>query len=120
MNAAVQLSIFDVPIARRTDPESSKLAGDALTHSGARGKQKQLALDAVKAHPGRTSLELAERTGLCRFFLAKRLADLNNAGDVHKGALIRCAVSGNLACPWWLGPDPMRFSLSTIPAADAA
>ena len=112
----LQGGLFDPPIARRTDPASSKEAAAAITASGARTDQRSQCLAAVKEHPGKTSLELADLTGICRYVLARRLSELQQLRQVHKGALVRCAASGRLGCAWWLGPDPLQ----PPPAAVAA
>lgn len=110
MNAAASsLELFgqraplrvETPIARARDPESSHLAAKEITANGKRQAQQQQTSDAVRAHPGRTSQELAQITGLDRYMLARRLPECVTAGTVKKGALIECIVTRRKAIAWW-------------------
>lgn len=88
------------PAARSTDPNASHDAAAHITASGARGAQQQMAAKAVEQYPGLTSLELAKRSSMCRFVLARRLPECITAGTVKRGQERRCSVSGRLACTW--------------------
>jgi predicted HTH transcriptional regulator len=103
--AAAQIELdFTVlpPAARRTDPDSSKDAAWEMDWSGARGKQMGQVYELLSRLPGRTSLELAQHSGLDRYQIARRLADLEHAGLVAKGAKRQCAVGNRPAMEWWL------------------
>lgn len=97
----VPVCTIQTPIARRTDPESSHLAAEHVTRSGARAHQQAQAIAAVRAYPGMTSFELAMRTDLDRYMLARRLPEVVCAGLVRKGDSKRCSVTGRLALTWW-------------------
>lgn len=99
------LPLFDNPvthpIARKSDPVSSKEAAHKLTDSGKRQTQCNTILALVKRYPGRTSLELAELTfEFDRYIFARRLADLEHMGLVRKASVRTCKESGNRAVTW--------------------
>lgn len=91
----------ETPAARSTDPETSHLAAEQHTASGARAHQLAQAISAVRAFPGRTSFELALATDLDRYMLARRLPEAIAAGAVKKGAAKACSVTGRQALTWW-------------------
>lgn len=91
---------IETPIARANDPESSHRAGEEITASGRRQQQIAQTINAVRRFPGRTSLELSELTGLCRFALARRLPEAVTAGAIVKGIQRPCSVTGKLALTW--------------------
>lgn len=108
MNA--QLALFDHPIptravrtpaARRRDASSSHAAAEAVTLSGRRDAQLAETIAAVRKHPGKTSMELAQKTGLDRYMIARRLPEAVTAGAVKKGGQSTCTVSQRLALTWW-------------------
>lgn len=87
------------PAARNSDPLTSHMAAQHMNHTGARAKQQQEVLAAVRKHPGMTSSELAQATGVDRYMLARRLPEL--APAVVKGEARKCQVSGRQAVTWW-------------------
>lgn len=89
------------PAARATDPATSHLAAEAITASGARDAQQQLAAEVVQKHPGHTSNELAGFCDLDRYALARRLPECATAGAVRRGPARLCRVSGRSAVTWW-------------------
>lgn len=88
------------PAARRTDPESSHQAAEIHTLSGKRGAQQDQAAAAVRQFPGCTSFELAMRTHMDRYMLARRLPECELAGRVRRGVQRACTVTGRLAMEW--------------------
>ena len=72
----------DAPRARRSDPLSSHRAADAIAPhlSG----QRRAVWEALKRHPGRSSKELAEVSGLDRYLIARRLPELEQFGLVER------------------------------------
>lgn len=92
---------IETPAARTTDPETSRLAAEHHTASGARAHQLAQAIAAVRAFPGRTSFELAIATDLDRYMLARRLPEAVTAREVKKGDAKACSVTGRLALTWW-------------------
>ncbi|HIE0125284.1 TPA: winged helix-turn-helix domain-containing protein [Stenotrophomonas maltophilia] len=87
--------------ARATDLSTSHEAARYVVESGMQGDQQAAAAVAVKCHPGLTSNELAQETGMCRYVLARRLPELAETGRVWRGPKKPCAVSGRSACTWW-------------------
>lgn len=86
-------------IARATDPETSRLAADEITRSGARDAQAAEVLRRLREHPGSTSMELAG-LGLDRYAIARRLPELERLGLVRRGDARTCQT-GRLALTWW-------------------
>lgn len=96
-----RMRLVETPAARSTDPLSSHLAANELTASGRRGQQIAMAIAAVRAFPGRTSQELSDKTGICRFVLARRLPEAVTSGAIAKGKQRACSVTGKLALTWY-------------------
>lgn len=89
------------PASRSTDPNASHDAEQHINRSGVRARHQQMAAQAVVRHPGMTSLEISERTSLCRYMLARRLPECETANAVRRGQERRCTVSGRMAATWW-------------------
>lgn len=90
-----------VPIARKSDPATSHAAAAEITASGTRGQMMLKALELVKEHPGHTSNELEEISGLLDGKIRKRLNDLWHRGLVRKGEIKVSSVSGMKNHTWW-------------------
>lgn len=88
------------PIARTVDPRTSVVSGEQLTDSGDRARQKNQILGVVQSHPGLTSRELAQASGIANEILHKRLPDLKRDGFVATGDARRCQVTGRQAMTW--------------------
>ena len=97
--------------ARNSDPISSHEAARAIIATGDRAHQQHLAYAAVRAYPGRTSLELAQLSGQDRYRLARRLPELAELGLVTHGPKRRCTASarGLNAVTW--EPVPVQLQL---------
>lgn len=108
---------MSTPLARNTDPDTSRKAASELTESGKHKAQKAEAYAAlssyIKTHMAGaetpfypTSAELAKFAGLDRYTVARRLPDLEKEGLVEKvhlnGKLIKrqCRVTGKTATVW--------------------
>jgi len=102
------LRLVETPIARSSDPESSHRAAADITASGRRGQQIAQTIAAVRAFPGSTSQELSDKTGICRFVLARRLPEAVTAGAIVKGQQRACSVTGKLALTWWAVDPGMK------------
>lgn len=73
--------------ARTEDPRSSKLAAEEVTATGRADREAAQVLEALRHHPGSTSRELAERSGLDYHTIARRLPELRDkAFLVENGA----------------------------------
>ena len=102
MSTVYYSTLFDSPpIARNSDPATSHRAAEEITSDGTRSRMMQVALDAVRRHPGRTSNELEAITGHGDGKIRKRLADLEKDGLVRKGEVRKSEVSGK-NCHVWL------------------
>lgn len=98
--ATVPMRRIETPVARHTDPETSRLAAEHVTKTGARSDQQNKAAEAVRQFPDCTSFELAMRTGIDRYTLARRLPECETAGRVRKGPIRTCTVTGRKAHEW--------------------
>jgi hypothetical protein len=93
--------IIETPAARNSDPETSHLAASDITSSGVRGHQQRQVIAAVRAFPGCTSFELAMKTKLDRYVVARRLSECVTADEVKKGEPKACPITGKQALTWW-------------------
>lgn len=73
---------LQLPLARRTDHDSSHAAADRAERSGRLATDRARVLLLVHRNPGLTSLELAQRGGLDRYMVARRLSDCEKLGLV--------------------------------------
>ena len=92
--------LADTPRSRRSDPETSHQAADAIRRSGALGRQQRLVLEAVKANPGKTAVELARIAGLDRYAVSRRLPELQPV-HVRRGPPRDCSINGRPQSTWW-------------------
>lgn len=102
-----QPTLFDAPLARHTDPETSHEAAKRMARSGRAKAHAAVALAIVHRAPGRTYQELwAEATDAERETLGdavelmRRLGDLRRAGTVSNGVARVCRVKGNRMMTW--------------------
>lgn len=79
--------------ARRTDPETSREAAEAVHSDGSLTAARMAVLQALRRFPGSTSRELSERAGLDRHDVARRLPELERLGFVQKGEPRVCSAS---------------------------
>lgn len=89
----------DLPRSRAQDPESSHDAADAIRRSGALAGQQKAVLEAVKRWPGLTSLELAARLRFDRYQVARRLPEIETAGQVRRGEIK--TINRRKHLTWW-------------------
>lgn len=102
---------IETPAARTSDPETSHEAAEHVTRTGARAAQQRIAANAVDCYPGLTSMELAVRTGLCRFMLARRLPECRTGGSVRMGKIRSCSITGRSAHEWHPPGVPIQLEL---------
>ena len=88
-------------LARNSDISTSHEAATFLVASGIQSDQQAQAAAAVKRHPGMTSMELSQATGLDRHMLGRRLPELLDDGRAWRGPKKTCKVSERSACTWW-------------------
>lgn len=91
----------ETPAARSSDPVTSHMAADVHTATGRRAEQQACTAAAVRAFPGCTMQELAEKSGIDRYVLGRRISECETAGLVQRSSKRRCAVTGRMAEPWW-------------------
>jgi predicted ArsR family transcriptional regulator len=84
-------SVADLPLFRRTDPVTSKIAGVAAREF--KGDHERRILEALAAGPG-TKDELASRCGLTEQQVARRMHGLARAGLVETTGTTRPSASG--------------------------
>jgi len=87
--------------ARTSDPITSHETADWITRSGIRSAQCQRVYDALRAHPGRTSAELARWMGCDRYIPGRRLPELRREGLAAQGIKRNCHVKGRASMTWW-------------------
>jgi hypothetical protein len=90
-----------LPRAARTDPVTSQDSADHVTKTGLAKYQALLCQAAITSHPGHTSQELCELTGLDRYMLARRLPELRAAGKARTDGHRTCSVTRRNAMTWW-------------------
>lgn len=102
-----QASLFDgsnqltvTPLARKTDPSTSHDAAREHKESGNADRSAAKVLDAVNRFPGLTAVELAERAGLDRYEVSRRLSDLRGKQLVRNGEERPCAIKGSRMTTW--------------------
>ena len=90
------------PLARTSDPQTSKLAADKLVKSGKQARQVDLVADAVARYPGLTYTELANKPGVILNLsqLSKRIPDAARMGLIESKKTRLCSVTGNDAATW--------------------
>lgn len=108
MNAQMSLFASEPAGPRRIDPKTlakrgqstSKKAAEKLVDSGNHKAQMEIVLIHLRENPGVTSLELAERAGMDRYVVARRLPDLLKQGLVRQCAARKCRIGGSSAMTW--------------------
>lgn len=68
------------PLARKTDPASSKAAAEHVVESGKLEGQCQQVYEALKRFPNHTAREISKASGLDYHMVAKRLPVLRDHG----------------------------------------
>lgn len=93
-------AVDELPLFRRTDPVTSKVAGIAARETGLVGRHERLILEALAAGPG-TKDEIASRTGeLTEQQVARRMHGLHRAGRVEPTGTTRPSRSGRPERVW--------------------
>ena len=93
-------AVDELPLFRRSNPETSKAAGRAARETGLVGRHERLILEALAAGPG-TKDELASRIGtLSEQQVARRMHGLHRAGLVEPTGTTRPSRSGRPERVW--------------------
>ena len=90
-------SVADLPLFRRTDPVTSKIAGTAAREF--KGEHERRILEALAAGPG-TKDDIATRCGLTEQQVARRMHGLARAGLVETTGSTRPSASGRPERVW--------------------
>ncbi len=105
-------TLFDIlPLARNSDPVSSFEAAEELVESGRLGKQEQEVLTSLELYPGSSSKELAEKSGMDRYAVARRLRRLEYTGRARncpRDCFKACKINGQL-CDFAQEYIPLRW-----------
>ena len=88
------------PLSHRHDPDTSRQAAALVDATGTRDDHITIIVSAVRRHPGHTSAELAQITGLERHEAARRTADAEHRGLIRKGPARKCSLSHRAAVTW--------------------
>jgi DNA-binding MarR family transcriptional regulator len=88
-------------VSRSYDPYSSHEAENEINKTGSRAAHQKIILEAVRRYPGHTSKELTRFCDLDRYQIARRLADLENAGYIEKGPIRKCTIGNRNAATWF-------------------
>lgn len=89
-----------VPLARKSDPETShQAAKDATPRAGTHRARALAELRSAGEH-GLTDFELAARTGIAQTSIGVRRKELVDAGFVRDSGRVRPAPSGSAAIVW--------------------
>lgn len=108
MRTETQLNWLETPNYRRSDPATSKDAGEAITRLGKRKRDQATLLAVIEANPGLTSMEVADllirerNLPWWRAFsvASRRLPDLAAKYLVIPGKVRVCTVTGRNARTW--------------------
>lgn len=87
----------DLPLWRKSDPDTSKAAGEAAREF--LGEHERLILEALAAGPG-TKDEIAARCGLTEQQVARRMAGMKRRGLVVDTGERRASASGCAERVW--------------------
>jgi predicted transcriptional regulator len=98
-------SLWAAPLARRTDPATSKAAAAAIVPK--LGELQRAVLEAVRLYPGRTRNELARIHDWHPSEVSKRLPELERQGLVTRGPERVCTATGR-ACATWTATERAR------------
>jgi len=93
---------IQTPAAKSRDPETSHLAAEVITKSGARQAQIVRVVAMVHKTNGMTSRELADHHKEDRYMVARRLSEAETAQEVEKGQPRTCAIGNCKAVTWWV------------------
>jgi DNA-binding MarR family transcriptional regulator len=76
-------------LSRTSDPSTSRSAARAIVASGQHESDCRRVLEAIRRHPGLSTREISEVTGIDRHLLGRRAADLKKRGLIRETAVRR-------------------------------
>lgn len=96
-----QMSLIAGPaLARRTDPETSKIAARQVEASGRAGSHRHKIFTFIQHNNDRTAGEIADGIGMIMHKVAKRITELNTANLITPGTPRICRVEGTFMRTW--------------------
>lgn len=117
-HSAKQILLFNDPMSRNSDPETSHEAAEDAKFRASR--HRILALTTLKRFGPLTDYELASRTGLQQNSIGKRRKECQDAGlitgltDAHGQRVKRPAPSGSKALVWALTTEGATYVADII------
>ena len=96
----MELTLFDQPLARKTDPITSHEAAYDMVESGKVGRHEQMILEGLRSHPCLTAAELCDYVPLRHDQIHKRLRGLVRKGWIVEGTPRVCRKHGSLMLTW--------------------
>lgn len=104
-----QLDLFDggdlvqpiVARARANDPETSHLAAEQIEAAGTASAHRNIIVEYLKQHPGKTNAEIAEGSGLDYARVHKRMAEAERMNLVIRGSAIKCPIHKRMMTQWY-------------------
>ena len=97
------------PLAKRSDPFTSKLSGSKMRASFTRITLMKEVLKLVAEHPGWTSRQFSDLRGDRDLrTVGRRLSDLKKSGLVRNGSSVKDSVTGEEALTWWVTMSVME------------
>jgi hypothetical protein len=97
-------------MTRTGHPETSQIAAQKMADSGKLARDRMLALDAVRRHPGLTGYELDKVENVHDGERRKRLSELKSLGFLVVGPKKVCSVFGGVCQTWWTVDHPKVLS----------
>ena len=98
----VRGTLWDQPLSRRTDPDTSYEAAKNLAESGKWNSQKIAVYEGLRKFDGATSGELAHFLGIDRYTPSRRLPEIERTGCIKRGDPRVCRVQGSRCTTWWI------------------
>jgi len=98
-------TLFDIPktLARRIDPESSKIAAEKIIQEGILSGHELIIIDTLKqSGESMTTHEIAKISipKITNEQVHKRMKGLEVKGEIKRGIIRECTLSGNLMTEW--------------------
>lgn len=87
--------------SRNSGPVPSLLAGEEVKENGTIGHHHQRIMD-VMSLLWRTNAQIADRCGLDRISVTRRVTELERRGLIERGPVIKCPILGRKAGTWRL------------------
>jgi hypothetical protein len=96
----MELTLFDQPLARKTDPITSHEAAYDMVESGKVGRHEAIILQGVRRNPGLTCPELARVLPLRYDQIHKRMRGMVRKGLIVDGPIRKCTQYGSPRVTW--------------------